>query len=73
MDQYSKIFKDLTHFTNLLLDFLYTLVPFLNYSLVERNFIVQKQDLLSAAQITQKLKVDAINETGLNRAYMQTL
>ena len=73
MDQYSKIFKDLTHFTNLLLDFLYTLVPFLNYSLIEGNFIVQKQDLLSAAQITQKLKVDAINETGLNRAYMQTL
>lgn len=56
MDQYSKIFKDLIHFTNLLLDFLYTLLSFLNYSLVEGNLIVQKQDLLSAAQIIQKLK-----------------
>ncbi len=51
MDQNGKIFKDLIHFTNLMLDFLYALLSFLNNSLIEGNLIVQQQDILSAAQI----------------------
>ena len=56
MDQHSKIFKNLVHFPNLLLDFLYPLISFFNNSLVEGNLIVKQQNLLSAAQITQELR-----------------
>ena len=51
MDQHSKIFENLIHLANLVLDFLYSLLPFFNDSLIEDNLIVQQQNLLSAAQI----------------------
>lgn len=50
MDKHSKVFKNLIHFPNLLLDFVNSLLSFINDSLVEGNFIVQQQNLLSVSQ-----------------------
>ncbi len=42
MDKHSKVFKNLVHFPNLLLDFVNSLLSFFNDSLVEGNLIVQQ-------------------------------
>lgn len=48
MNQHGKILEDLIHLTNLFLNFLNSLFPFLDYGLIESNLIVQQQDFLSA-------------------------
>lgn len=57
MNKNSKIFKNLIHLTNLLLNFLYSLLSFLNDSLIEGNLIVQQQDLLSATNDNTRLSL----------------
>ena len=37
MYQHSQVFEDLVHLANLLLDFLYPLLSFLDYSLIKYN------------------------------------
>lgn len=48
MNQYSEVFENLINFTDLLLDFLYSLFSFLYNSLIESDLIIQQQDLLPA-------------------------
>lgn len=42
MDKHSKVFKNLIHFPNLLLDFVDSLLSFFNDSLIEGNLIIQQ-------------------------------
>ena len=48
MYQHSQVFEDLVHLANLLLDFLYPLLSFLDYSLIKHNLIVQQYKFLPA-------------------------
>lgn len=48
MYQHSQVFEDLVHLTNLLLDLLYPLLSFLDYSFIKYNLIVQQYKFLSA-------------------------
>lgn len=50
MDKHSKVFKNLIHFPDLLLDFVNSLLSFFSDSLIEGNLIVQQQNLLSVSE-----------------------
>ena len=58
MYQHCQVFEDLMHLANLLLDFFYPLLPFLNNSLIKRNLIVQQYKFLSVTTTTTNQSKD---------------